>query len=185
MLFKGGVNWQGSNLCVLGRRDTRPSFKKILFRAACPEVALFSKLVFAGFVLKSLEILRMSVERTALVFYLQVLLCVYNQSLDYAWRGAEHGSNYLQLLTLLCVSSLAVGIGSLLAWGEIKAGLPACLCTEPWTRKRAAGRGDGDCRKKGAGSHGKQTAVKRWGWLKQKTQICCTLRTDDLSCPFK
>lgn len=41
-----------------------------LFRAACPEVALFSKLVFAGFVLKSLERIGMSVERTVLVFYL-------------------------------------------------------------------------------------------------------------------
>lgn len=68
VLFRGGVNWLGSNLCVFRRRDTQPSFKKKLFRAACPEVALFSALLFAGFVLKSLERFGMSVERTALVF---------------------------------------------------------------------------------------------------------------------
>lgn len=59
----------GEQLLCFGKKRHPAFILTKLFRAACPEVALFSKLVLTGFVLKSLERFRMSVERTALVFY--------------------------------------------------------------------------------------------------------------------
>lgn len=53
---------------MFSEEETPSLHLKKLFRAACPEAALFSELLFAGFVLKSLERFGMSVERTALVF---------------------------------------------------------------------------------------------------------------------
>lgn len=68
VLFRGGVNWLGSNLCVFRRRDTQPSFKKNFSGQLALKWLYFQSCLFAGFVLKSLERFGMSVERTALGF---------------------------------------------------------------------------------------------------------------------
>lgn len=60
------MNLDGGTTFVFQEDETPSLHFQKLFRAACPEAALFSEMVFAGFVLKSLERMGMFVERAAL-----------------------------------------------------------------------------------------------------------------------
>lgn len=55
-------------LCFQSKRDTVFVLKSFAGLFSCPEVVLFSELVFVGFVLKSLERTKMSAEKVALAF---------------------------------------------------------------------------------------------------------------------